>query len=118
MLKNEAFWPMLVTIVMIILIINGARAVIESKNSIKRMDKAEAEIKRLEEENSKLEKDVEYAKTNEFVEKNALERLNMTQPDNKIIIVDAIEPNKTSEVTQKIDHQKPNWMLWREKFNL
>lgn len=116
--KIENFWPMVITFVLIVLIVNGARALIDSKNSIKRMDEATLEASNLQKRNEDLKNSIEYAKSSEFVEKSALEKLNLSQPDNKIIVVDAMKPKESNDSAPEIHAEKPTWILWKEKLNL
>ena len=85
-----------------------------------RLTTAKSELDELKSENEKLKNDIEYAQTDEYLEKAALEELNMTKPGYTILVLDETKPKfgENAQIdTQKLA-EKPNWKLWMDEFNL
>jgi len=90
------------------------------KAGISRLENAQSNLENLKQENTDLKERIEYANSEEFIEKEALEKLNMTKPGYTILIVDGVKPE-----SQKHDLDGtsggvsiPNYRLWLFEFNL
>ncbi len=79
-----------------------------------------AETEALKEENARLLKQVEYLKSDAYVEKIAREQLNLIKPGDKPVVVLAPEGRKDNgdrtQLTVENATDKPNWLRWWEFF--
>lgn len=78
-----------------------------------RVGEAQVEVERATEENQRLRLKLEYVQSEEFIEKEALEKLGMGRPGEKIV-VGALEP--TGEPNPEVEEDKPNWRKWWELY--
>ncbi len=83
----------------------------------------ENEISALEKESADLDKLVAYLRSNEFVEDEAREKLNMKKVGEEVIVVPEKKPaNESALARNSLWAEKKNWQLWldylagREKF--
>ena len=79
-----------------------------------------AETEALKEENARLLMQVEYLKSDAYVEKIAREQLNLIKPGDKPVVVLAPEGRKDNgdrtQLTVENATDKPNWLRWWEFF--
>ncbi|PIR42825.1 cell division protein FtsL [candidate division WWE3 bacterium CG_4_9_14_0_2_um_filter_35_11] len=115
--KNSRF-PIIITLILIAVLGGILRSTFRLNSSIKKIDQAKEKIVELEETNKKLTEKIEYANTPEFIEKEATERLNLTHPGEKIIIMG--DPSTTYEKKESRSANSaiklPNWRLWLAEF--
>jgi hypothetical protein len=87
-----------------------------------RLSNAKEELSSIEAKNSELRQELEYVKTESYIEKVAVEDLNMAKPNQTIIIVEDTPNFATQEKKKEIDNQaeptRTNRELWLEAFNL
>lgn len=91
--------------------------VLKSKD---RLDEINEEVRVLENEKTEIEKDIEYKKSDEYIEEKARNELNLIKPGEKVYVVmggDDPSDNVLSEsdVAQKQD-DKSNWYSWYKLF--
>lgn len=74
----------------------------------------------LEEENKRLTENIEYLKTNDFLEREARENLNLQKPGEKAIIVNRKGDAATREAARENDsgdnELMPFWRRWVQYF--
>ena len=77
----------------------------------------EEEAARLIKKNQELKAKLEYVKSDEFVEKMARNRLNMTKKDEMIVVLPVDElPLLRKNVKKKKGEDLPNWQRWWRLF--
>lgn len=98
----------LVACISCLLTIYFIKSTLNAYKTRSRVDNAEIELQKLKAENTKLQGDIEYRKTEEFVISEAREKLNYSFEDEKIVIVpkSEIEKNKKQENTQEVDGEE------------
>ena len=78
-----------------------------------RVGQAERELAQAEEENKKLTERLEYVKSEEFVEREARERLGLGKPGEVVVV---LQEQNTSLKPQASNPNKPNWRKWWELY--
>lgn len=117
--ETESRFPYLIAIVLVILLINSIRSILDIHSSIGRIDKAKAELQFLESENEEFQKAIAYAKTPEYLHKVAIEELNMAKPGETILIVEQMTPESIDKEESIVYDSKPEPLeLWMTYFNL
>jgi len=76
-------------------------------------------VNKVEEENSKLREDIAVSKTREFIEKEAIEKLGLVKPNQKIIVIpsdkDATKLEDINDLLISTVEQE-KWEKWLELF--
>lgn len=91
----------------------------EKKNQNKttgNINALEQEIAKLQGQNSDLSSLIEYLRSDEFVDREAREKLNMQKPDEKVVLIPEIKKNGGQVAGAVAVTEKPNWQLWQEYF--
>jgi len=76
--------------------------------------KLDEEIKNIGKENQELTELIKYLSSSEFADKEAREKLNMAEPDEKVIIIPE-ENNLANEINSQ-EKKISNWRLWIKYF--
>jgi len=110
-------------LIKIIIVIIGTGLIISLSRNIYRLLKADDQVKlaqenlkKLEEEHQELLKKKEYYQSEEFVEKEARNKLNLSKPDETVVIL----PPNLGQTVEKIGstptRELPNWQEWLKLF--
>lgn len=104
----------IVAVIVFLIIINN---LVRSIYSIWQKDKlaldAEKQLSYQKEENERLKSALSYVQTQEFIEKEARDKLFMTKPNESIVLGSQEIQNDKSPTTKQ---NKPNWKKWVELF--
>jgi len=76
-------------------------------------------VNKVEEENSKLREDIAVSKTREFIEQEAIEKLGLVKPNQKIIVVPNKEDdNKLEDINDLLIStvEEEKWQKWFKLF--
>lgn len=105
--------------ILLVVLLNTIRSTLELKNSYTRLDDIKNRVKTAQENNLRLKKELSYVKSDEYLEKAAVEKLNMSKPDEKILIINENTPEVLSatKVKEPLQKQMQNWELWLKTFN-
>ncbi|HOZ36833.1 MAG TPA: septum formation initiator family protein [bacterium] len=107
-------------VALILVFIFMVRTVVkEKKNQNKttgNINALEQEIAKLQGQNSDLSSLIEYLRSDEFVDREAREKLNMQKPDEKVVLIPEIKKNGGQVAGAVAVTEKPNWQLWQEYF--
>jgi len=118
--KNSRF-PYLLALILIVLLANSIRSTLDAYKSVGRLDQAKFELQELKIENERLNNDIWYAQSPEYLQKAAVEELNMAKPGETILIVEQLQPNTEKETVgeEETPTTKPEPLeLWAAEFNL
>ena len=105
----------IVAIVVFLIIINNlVRSIYSIWQKDKLADDAEKQLAYQKGENTRLKSALSYVQTQEFIEKEARDKLFMIKPNESIVLdsEDIQKKDKSSDVKQN----KPNWEKWVELF--
>lgn len=84
-----------------------------------RLDTAKDELAKAIQEGGRLIGQIEYVRSDEYIEKSAVEKLNLTKPGYKILIINEKKPEDVNpDLADTPQAITPNWLLWLEKFGL
>ncbi len=89
-----------------------------------RLDEVNQELSKLEDEKRKLEAEIEYKQTQEYIEEKARNDLNLIRPGEKIYVVVGNDIKGSSESSvlsgsserKKDDTKDKNWYSWYKLF--
>ena len=98
---------LLLSLLVVVAIINLTRTSFEILNSSKRLEDLKDDIQSLENKKTSLESDIEYKKSDEYVEEQARNALNMKKPNEKLYV----NPNQLGAKTTNTDAEN------KEDFN-
>ena len=112
-----------ILLIISVVFIKSSFDVLKSKE---RLDEINSELSLLNEEKEKIEKEIEYKQTDEYVEEKARNELNLIKPGEKVYVVveessGSVVLSETDEIKQdekeEIDKKKQkNWYLWYRLF--
>lgn len=106
-----------ILIIGIILVVNLSRNLLRLLNAAKRIDQKKKEVALLQKEEEDLKRKKEYVESEEFVEKEAREKLNMSKEGEAV----ALLPENLKKILgisrwQGREDQKTNFQRWLEVF--
>jgi len=98
----------------ICLIVSLSRDILRLSKSSNRIKEAEQKVVALEKEKQELEKKEKYYASEEFIEEEARNRLNMAKPGETILV---LPPKNNQEIkTSPTETPVPNWKKWWHLF--
>ncbi|RJQ38380.1 hypothetical protein C4559_01135 [Candidatus Microgenomates bacterium] len=105
-----------VIIISIFIINNFVRSIVNlwSKQDI--LVKAQKELIDKKRENEDLKKKLSVVESQEFLEKEARNKLLMVKPGEKQVLISQELLNSTDSAKEKSEENKPNWQKWWELF--
>lgn len=77
-------------------------------NADQRITEAQSKVAMLKGQNERLKKDLEYYRTEDFVEREARNKLNLVRPGEVVVLV----PSPTPLAKAIADYKDPNWKKW------
>lgn len=114
--------PKKITITIFILItgfvlFSLGKQIIFALNAGDRLDSAVEEVSNLQKENKELQKQLELVQSVDFLEEVARNKLNLTKPNETIIIIPQEEISKILSTERKVKEPKlANWQGWLKLF--
>lgn len=100
------------TVLFLLLVINGlSRSIYDLWTKRDVVSEARKDLEKEKAENQELKKDLSRVKTKEFIEEEARNKLFLTKPDEKVVIIPV-----ASKSAEKKEAPKPNWQKWAELF--
>ena len=113
-------------VILLIISVGFIKSSFDVLKSKERLDEINSELSLLNEEKEKIEKEIEYKQTDEYVEEKARNELNLIKPGEKVYVVveessGSVVLSETDEIKQdekeEIDKKKQkNWYLWYRLF--
>ena len=110
------------SLILLFLAFGFVKSTIEIYQSSKRLGDFEKEVSDLESEKVKLEKEIEYKKTSEYIGEKARNELNLIKPREKVYVIgdtsNEDSSNVLSETVERInpDYKDNNWYMWYKLF--
>ena len=101
-----------VIIILLILIKNTAFSIFTLLNNAGYSQKLKSQLDAQTQKNKFLKERLSYVKTDDFAGQEAREKLGLTKPGEKIVIL----PKKEEKKDQGQTEDKPNWQKWWEMF--
>ena len=99
------------------LIINSVKDITRLLSSGGQLDQAEAKLAQLQKTHQDLIDKKEYLSSDEFVEQQARNKLNMGKPGETVVIISPdLEKSAVDSISQQDIPDKPNWQKWGELF--
>lgn len=86
--------------------INFIRTTLDILKSSERLDDVNKEVLGLEVKKATIEKDIQYAKTDEFVEERARNELNLIKPSEKVFVVPRVGNNAAEAKGDELVQEK------------
>lgn len=114
--------PRIVTIIVIIIValvilLGLARQINDAITSASRLDQAAEEVNQLQEKNRNLKNELSQVQKYETIEKIARDKLNLTKPDETVIVVPDELIDKVLAVQKPVEEVRlPNWQGWLKLF--
>lgn len=79
-----------------------------------RLAREQAIVTQLENENKDLQQKITRAKSREFIEKEARDKLNLAKPGETVLVLPQVESTQTATIVYAND--APNWQKWWKLF--
>lgn len=106
--------------IFLFIIVGNIRAIQSSMKGMGRINEAEAELDEIKNETAVLGDKIEYAKTDDYLEKEALERFKLVKEPSTVLIVEGAKTVEQKEVEKKTletsDMNISNVRKWVEFF--
>lgn len=100
-----------------VLVVNLSRSILDLWRRRDILGEREAVLRRIQEENKRLQGELEYAQSPEFIEKEARNRLGLGREGEEIILMPNDKLPMTNEKTEdKTIESLPNWKRWWKLF--
>ncbi len=112
----------LAVIVASLFIINGlSRGLVELSGQQKRLERAQQELKKLERKQVELKQQLEYFRSDEYVETIARDKLLLAKPGETVLLLPESQTQNNQQLTiinqQSLgDPDLPNWQKWAQLF--
>jgi cell division protein FtsB len=104
----------------IVLIINLSKDAIRLSSADKRIEEAEIKLAKLKQENQEFKNKLEYYQGDEFAEEEIRNKLQLTKPGEKIVILpEQLKESLNQEEDIKLKPEEtpiPNWQKWLNLF--
>lgn len=124
MSKTGRFKYFLGATLLLVVSISLLRSSFQVLKSKGRLDEINKEVLGLEKQKEQLEKEVEYKKTEEYIEEKARNELNLIKPGEKVFVVvggDEVKGSSQSVLSgsserKKSENKEKNWYSWYKLF--
>ena len=111
------------TVIFVVLSISFIKSSFNVLKSKDRLDRINDEISLLEQSKNEIEKDIEYRKSDEYIEERARDDLNLIKPGEKVYVVVGGEGDENSskvlsesDVREGAGEKDKNWYSWYKLF--
>lgn len=124
MSKSTKFKYIIGTLVLFVVSISLIKSSIQVFKSKGRLDDVKEELSVLEVEKKRLESEIEFKQTEEYIEEKARDDLNLIKPGEKVYVVVGNDIKSSSETNvlsgsserKKDDTKDKNWYSWYKLF--
>jgi len=118
--KYRKFIAYIVLLLIVLLTVSLFKGIARVVVANKRITKAETIYKELEKERGKLEQDLSFVKSDEFVEKQLRDKLGLSKEGETILVLPDEETLKRLATATEHEEDRlpdPNWKKWLNLFN-
>jgi cell division protein FtsB len=91
-----------ISILFILAAVNFTRTTLDILKSSRRLDDIRSEVNELEEKKAQLDGDIEYKKSDEYIEERARNDLNLIKPGEKVYVVSDLDLSDIDEKTSDV----------------
>ncbi len=114
----KPFFSILISVVSLFLILNFSRELINLSQAGNRLEEIREDVKKLRFKNWQLKQEVDYRKTDEFLEKEIRDKLGMARKGETVVILpqEKIEKIASQAAAEKKERQLSIWRQWLELF--
>lgn len=118
MLKNLI--ALILVFLFIFILISLGRQIVTALDVGRRMDRYVEEVSQLQTENKKLKTELAQAQKYEHIEQIARDKLNMSRPNETVVIIESQAINNVleQEKPKPTPPPIPNWQKWSKLFGL
>lgn len=103
----------LIIVIGLYLIVSFSRDIWGLLNKNKEIDKEQQKLEKLKDDNLVLKQRLEYVQSEEFVEKEARDKLGMVREGEAVVLM----PENTSQALEtQVQEETPNWKKWWQLF--
>lgn len=106
-------FPFLALLVLIIFINSRVTEIFELKKAENTVSGIQNELYEKKKQNTLLHEQLKYYQSNQFIEQEAREKLNLTRKNEALVITTQFE--KRTETQNRGDTEKENWQKWLDK---
>lgn len=126
-IKKPSLIELALAAILIYMLSNNIQSLLNYRNGLKRLEEKTQAINNLKSQNDALRAQIANTQTDEFLQKAAIDQLNLSKPGETILILDNEENTSQSKPTaepenlaNKLTNEKTitNLALWRKAFNL
>ena len=108
------FLLLLAFLVGIILVVNSTKRLLNFRLTASKVTEEEVRLKKLQEENEALQRDLEYKRSQEFTEGEIRNKLGLVKEGETVIILPKEQDRDQLPETSRV--KKPNWWKWWDLF--
>ena|SRR5258706_11083711 len=119
MIIIKRFAGIILVILIILLTISIGKNYVKLQKAGEIIDEARSEVRKEEEEQSSLEKQLNQAESQEFVEKQLRDKLGMAKEGEIVIVLPEADSVRALVPKRKFEEELPreaNWRKWRDLF--
>ena len=102
-------------LISIFLVVNSTKKILMFRNTSQKVGDFETRLKQLRQENSELKQELEYKKSNEFVEGEIRNKLGLVKEGEVVFVIPKKDEGQTTNDERQED-QAPNWQKWWNLF--
>lgn len=101
---------LLAIVIMVSILANLAKSLPRLFSSSRKIDETRTKVQELEKENEILKAELESRKSQEFVEREAREKLGFVKEGESLLVL----PKEEEKVEEPKRVEKPNWQKWKD----
>ncbi len=129
MLRKGARGKILISVVLVVISANFIKSTLEVLTNRKRLEEAERREQELVQERDVLKRQIEYKRTQEYIEESARNELNLIKPGEKVYVLEGAEGEETGgqngadrrDADESVagvsdEKERPNWYYWYKLF--
>ncbi|MEK7141826.1 MAG: septum formation initiator family protein [Patescibacteria group bacterium] len=108
---------LIIIVVSLVLIVNLTRSIWDLWRRRDILGERQAVLRRVEAEHARLQKELEYAQSPEFIEQEARNRLGLAREGESVVILPKLQiTNSKTQTKEEKGENIPNWKRWWRLF--
>ena len=101
-------------LISVLLVVKSSKRILSFRDTSAKVGEENARLEKLRVENQQLKQELEYKKSNEFVEGEIRNKLGLAKDGETVVILPQDQNQDGNQVAQK--PEKPNWQKWKDLF--